>query len=140
MPDTAAPRYLLCRQTVTLYHPDPAARTVTRTVLRDVFLDHRRRAADTARGPRDATSFVLIVPQASARWGEEYTLAPHDRVLDGEGPEVAYEDWLRWLPAQQPGLCVVQYVDLKTIAGSPCHIEAGGYWTESGTGAHSLTN
>lgn len=85
-------RWPLCRQTVTLYHADPAARQVTRVVVRGAFLDHRRREVmDTA--SQSGTAFLLIIPERSARWGVDYTLAPHDRVYDGEGPEVSYDGW-----------------------------------------------
>lgn len=125
MPEACLPRYPLCRQTVTLYHADPAARNVTRTVVRGVFLDSRRRGALGAAGAREESGFLLIIPQASARFGADYTLAPHDRVLAGEGPAVAYPDWPDFLPATVPGLCTVQYVDAKTRGGVPCHVEAG---------------
>ena len=45
----AAPlQYPLCCQTVTLYHADPAAHTITRTVVQGVHFDTRRR--ETAAG------------------------------------------------------------------------------------------
>lgn len=131
-------RWPLCRQTVTLYHADPAARTVTRTVVRGVFLDRRRRAAPDADGLRGATAFLLILPQRAAPAGG-YALAPQDRVLEGEGPEIGYDAWPDFVPAAVPGLCVVQYVDPKTAGGAPTHVEAGGYWTTAGSGAHTLT-
>lgn len=133
------PCYPLCRETVTLYHADPAAQSVARTVVRGAFLDSRRRAAAEAAGAQDATAFLLIIPQAAAAFGRDYTLAPGDRVLPGEGPAVPYAQWPAFLPAAVPGLCAVQYVDPKAVGGVPCHVEAGGYWTGSGTGARSLT-
>lgn len=139
-------QYPLCRQTVTLYHADPAAGTVTRTVLRGVFYDCRRRetaAAASAAGadPSGAagTAFLLVIPAKTAVYGQDYTLAVHDRVFDGEGPELAYSDWADFTPAKVPGLAGVQYVDPKTMGGVPCHLEAGGWWSRSGSGAHSLT-
>ena len=45
----AAPlQYPLCCQTVTFYHADPAAHTITRTVVQGVHFDTRRR--ETAAG------------------------------------------------------------------------------------------
>ena len=45
----AAPlQYPLCCQTVTFYHADPAAHTITRTVVQGVHFDIRRR--ETAAG------------------------------------------------------------------------------------------
>lgn len=131
--------YPLCRQTVTLYHADAAARTVARTMVRGAFLDSRRRSARTASGEEGSTAFLLVIPQAAARYGQDYTLAPGDRVLPGEGPAVGYDDWPAFVPAAVAGLCVVQYVDPKQRGGVPCHVEAGSHWTGSGIGAHSLT-
>ncbi len=139
MPEASLPRYALCRQTVTLYHADPAQKAVARTVVRGAFLDTRRRAVQDAAGTQGANAFLLIIPQAAAAYGTAYTLAPGDRVLAGEGPAVPYAQWPGFVPAAVPGLCVVQYVDPKTLGGVPCHVEAGGYWTGSGTGARSLT-
>ena len=42
--------------------------------------------------------------------------------------------------AGTPVLAAVQYVDCKTAAGQAAHVEAGGWWTRSGSGAHSLSN
>ena len=117
---TAPLQYPLCCQTVTLYHADPAAHTIT---------------AGSA-----ATAFLLVIPEKHAAFGRDYTLEPHDRVLAGTGPEVSYTQWLDFTPAKVPGLAAVQYVDCKTAAGQTAHVEAGGWWTRSGSGAHSLSN
>ena len=115
-------RWPLCRQTVTLYHADPAARQVTRVVVRGAFLDHRRREVmDTA--SQSGTAFLLIIPERSARWGVDYTLAPHDRVYDGEGPEVSYDGWPAFVPASVPGLAAV-----PRSAGSFPHCRMQGIW------------
>ena len=87
-----------------------------------------------------ATAFLLVIPEKHAAFGQDYTLEPHDRVLAGTGPEVSYTQWLDFTPAKVPGLAVVQYVDCKTAAGQAAHVEAGGWWTRSGSGAHSLSN
>ncbi|MEE0802068.1 MAG: hypothetical protein U0L91_12490 [Gemmiger sp.] len=134
------PDYRLCRQTVTLYHADHTARTVTRTVLHGVFLDHRRREVVLESGSEAGSAFLLVIPETSARRGSDYTLQVHDRVLEGEGPDVAYDDWNKFLPGLVEGLVSVQYLDPKQIGGVPCHLEAGGWWTHSGSGAHSLSN
>lgn len=94
----------------------------------------------TEQGQNRASAFLLIIPERSARREADYTLAPGDRVLPGEGQAVAWADWDAFVPALVPGLCCVQYVDPKDWQGSPCHLEAGGWWTRSGSGAHSLTN
>ena len=104
----AAPlQYPLCCQTVTFYHADPAAHTITRTVVQGVHFDTRRReTAAGGSGPAGsaATAFLLVIPE------------------------------------KVPGLAAVQYVDCKTAAGQAAHVEAGGWWTRSGSGAHSLSN
>ncbi len=116
----AAPlQYPLCCQTVTFYHADPAAHTITRTVVQGVHFDTRRR--ETAAGGSG--------PAGSAA-----------TVFAGTGPEVSYTQWLDFTPAKVPGLAAVQYVDCKTAAGQAAHVEAGGWWTRSGSGAHSLSN
>ena len=53
---------------------------------------------------------------------------------------MSYTQWLDFTPAKVPGLAAVQYVDCKTVAGQAAHVEAGGWWTRSGSGAHSLSN
>ena len=46
-------QYPLCCQTVTFYHADPAAHTITRTVVQGVHFDTRRReTAAGGSGPR----------------------------------------------------------------------------------------
>ena len=98
----AEPGYPLCRQTVTLYHPDPDAGTVTRTVVRGAFLDRRVRMVHTEQGQNRASAFLLIIPERSARRDADYTLAPGDRVLPGEGQAVAWADWDAFVPALVP--------------------------------------
>lgn len=141
MPDPVL-RYPLCRQTATIYHLDEEAQAVTRTVLHGVFLDLRSRRTTTETGRQEAEAFLLIIPRAAARWAEDYTLAPGDKLLAGTGPQVDWDGWETFVPATAPGLCCVQYVHPKYLdgAGAPCHIEAGGWWTRTGSGAHSLTN
>lgn len=104
----------LCGETVTLYHPDPAAQTVCRRVL-------------------------LVIPEAAGQYGVGYTLDPGDRVLLGEGPGVAWADWPGFVPAAVAGLAVVAYVLPLRLRGRVHHVEAGAWWNASGTGAHSLT-
>ena len=67
MPELAYP---LCRQTVTLYHPDAAAGRVVRAVVTGAFLDRRVRVSATETGRARALAFVLIIPQRSARYGQ----------------------------------------------------------------------
>lgn len=137
-------RYSLCSGTVTLYHADPAARSVVRTVVEGVHFDSRRRetveAGSAAPAGGAGTAFLLVIPEKSASYGKDYTLRPHDRVFDGIGPTVSYAQWPDFTPARVEGLAVVQYVDPKRRGGQAAHLEAGGWWTRSGSGAHSLTN
>jgi hypothetical protein len=63
----AAPlQYPLCCQTVTFYHADPVAHTITRTVVHGVHFDTRRReTAAGGSGPAGsaATAFLLVIPE-----------------------------------------------------------------------------
>lgn len=67
----AAPlQYPLCCQTVTFYHADPAAHTITRTVVQGVHFDTRRReTAAGGSGPTGsaATAFLLVIPENMRR-------------------------------------------------------------------------
>lgn len=69
----AAPlQYPLCCQTVTFYHADPAAHTITRTVVHGVHFDTRRReTAAGGSGPAGsaATAFLLVIPEKHAAFG-----------------------------------------------------------------------
>lgn len=136
MAERAPFRWALCRQTVTLYHPDHDAGTVTRTLLHGVFFDARRRETLDGDGAEGSGSFLLIIPAGA----EPFSLVPGDRVMEGEGPVLDYAGWADFSPANTPGVAAVQYVDRKTLRGIVTHTEAGGWWTSGGTGAHSLTN
>lgn len=133
-------RYALCTQVVTLYHPDEQTRQVVRTVLDGVFLDRRVKMNRTETGQQQAQAFLLVIPAAAGQPGRDYTLEPGDRVLEGQGPNLGWDEWPAFVPARQAGLCCVQYVAPKTLGRRLCHLEAGGWWTRSGSGAHSLTN
>lgn len=126
-------------QTVTLYHGDAAAKTVTRTVLQGVYLQKGRRELPDAAGARGGDSVLVVIPQSAARWGVDYTLAPNDRLCAGEGPALDWEAFAAFVPGADPAAAVVQYVLPLTLAGQPHHVEAGAWWQAGGTGAHSLT-
>ena len=130
----------LCTQTVTLYHPDPDSETVTRTLVAGVFLDRRVKMNFTETGCQAAQAFLLVIPAAAGEPGDAYTLEPGDRIFEGSGPELSWQEWPEFLPALREGICCVQYVDPKKVRGRFSHLEAGGWWTRSGSGAHSLTN
>lgn len=126
-------------ETVTLYHPDVANKAVVRTVLRGVFWQQGRRALPDVTGTRQGAAMLLVVPEATARYGLDYTLAPGDRLLPGEGPALTWADWPGFVPAAVANVAVIQYVLPMRLRGRPHHVEAGAWWNGSGTGAHSLT-
>lgn len=113
--------YRLCNQTVTIYHWDGAS-TYTRKVIKDgAFLDFKKTQNVEKTGSEEVNSFLLVIPGASV------PVAVGDKVLCGEGPEVASrEEWAAFIPAKVEGLCVVKYVDPKYWRGSVVHTEAGG--------------
>lgn len=113
--------YRLCNQTVTVYHWD-GAETYTRKVIREgAFLDFKKVQNVDKTGSKEANSFLLVVPGASV------PVAVGDKVILGEGPEVATrEAWAAFTPAKNPGLGVIKYVDPKYWRGSVVHVEAGG--------------
>lgn len=129
----------LCGQTVTLYHPDEAGGTVTRTVVQGVSWQRGRRRMPNAQGTREGSVLLLVIPETAARYGVDYTLAPGDRAVLGEGPDLPWEDWPDFIPAAGEA-AILEYVTPFTLRGAPHHVEAGGWWTTAGTGAHSLTN
>ena len=120
--------YRHCDRVVTLYHPDHAARTVTRAVVRGAYLDDKRVSSTDRTGTSAANRFLLILPECHARFGVDYTLAPLDKVLLGAGPVVEYDGWASFIPSAVEHLSVVKYVDEQWFAGARCHVEAGGWY------------
>lgn len=112
--------YRLCNQTVTIYHWD-GKETYTRKVIRNAFLDFKKTQNVDKTGSHEANAFLLIVP------GPTVPVAVGDKVLLGEGPEVATrEEWAALIPSKVEGLVVVKYVDPKYWHGCIVHTEAGG--------------
>ena len=112
--------YRLCSQTVTIYHRD-GGETYTRTVVRNAFLDFKKNRNVDKTGSKEANAFLLVVP------GSQVTVAVGDKVLHGEGPELASrEEWAALIPSKAEGLAVVKYVDRKYWNGAVAHTEAGG--------------
>ena len=112
--------YSLCNQTVTVYHWD-GKDTYTRKVFTDAFLDFKKTQNVDKTGSSEAKGFLLVIP------GPSVPVAVGDKVLLGEGPEIATrEAWASFIPAKVPGLVVVKYVDPKYWHGSIVHTEAGG--------------
>lgn len=112
--------YGKCNQTVTIYHQE-APGSYARKVVRRAFLDFKKTQNVDKTGSREVNSFLLVIPCS------EQCVFTGDKVLLGEGPEITTrEAWAAFLPAQVPGLVVVQYVDPKYWNGKLVHVEAGG--------------
>ena len=127
----------LCRQTVTLYHR--SGQTVTRTVLRGVFVQQGRRQKPDVAGAKAGTMLFLVLPAACGTPGTDYTLEPGDRLTEGEGPAVSVQDWPLFVPDARPDVAVVEYVTPYTAGGVLHHLEAGAWWNNQGSGARGLT-
>lgn len=112
--------YSLCNQTVTIYHWDKAE-TYTRKVIHNAFLDFKKTQNVDKTGSSEVNTFLLVIP------GSEVPVAVGDKVIHGEGPEIASrEDWAAFIPAKIPELGVVKWVDPKYWCDSIVHTEAGG--------------
>lgn len=110
--------YRLCNQTVTIYHKD--GDKFTRKTVK-AFLDMKKTQNVDKTGSKEANSFLLVVP------GDTQACYVGDKVYLGEGQEITTaEQWRSFIPANVPGLCVVQYVDVKIWNGQIVHTEAGG--------------
>ena len=119
LPHSSPVSYVLCTQTVTVYHRD--GDTYKRTVYNQAFLDFRKTETTSNTGNRESNRFLLIIP------GETVAVSVGDKVMMGEGPVVSTrEEWAKLIPATTPGLVVVQYVDPKYWNGRVVHTEAGG--------------
>lgn len=91
-------------------------------------------AADQAAGAAAEASGDL----REMRYGVDYKLAAGDRVLLGEGAEVAWADWGRFVPVAVDGLGVITYVLPLYLRGGLHHVEAGAWWSAGGAGAGRL--
>lgn len=110
--------YRLCNQIVTIYHKDGDS-FIQETVK--AFLDMKKTQNVDKTGSKEANSFLLVVP------GNAQACYVGDKVYLGDGPEIATaEAWRSFIPAKVPGLCVVQYADVKYWDGKIVHTEAGG--------------
>lgn len=72
------------------------------------------------------------------RYGVDYKLAAGDRVLLGEGAEVTWDEWSRFVPVEVDGLGVITYVLPLYLRGGLHHVEAGAWWSAGGAGAGRL--
>lgn len=112
--------YGLCKQTVTIYHWD-GKEGYTRKVITNAFLDFKKVQNVDKTGSSEVNAFLLVIPGATV------PVAVGDKVLHGEGPEIATRDaWAGFVPAKVEGLVVVKYVDPKYYRGQLVHTEAGG--------------
>lgn len=110
--------YRLCNQKVTIYHREGDTFTQKSVVA---FLDLKKTQNVDKTGSKEANSFLLVVP------GGTQACFVGDKVLLGEGKEIATADaWRSFIPANVPGLCIVQNVDVKFWNGKIVHTEAGG--------------
>ena len=126
-------------QTVTVYHPVAAKKRVDRFILREVFCQLGSREVPDAAGAKRGAAMLLVVPETErTRFGTEYKLAAGDRVLLGDGPEVAWADWGGFVPAEVDGLGVITYVLPLYLRGRLHHVEAGAWWSAGGAGAGRL--
>ena len=108
--------YSLCRDTVTLYRL--CGDEVRRWALDNCFLQMGEKLVEDSYSPQLQRNFLLIVPP-------EQQVLPGDRVIDGPGPQVGLAQWDGFIPANVPGLCLVQYVQRYYVLGSHSHTEAG---------------
>lgn len=72
------------------------------------------------------------------RYGVDYKLAAGDRVLLGEGADIAWDEWGRFVPVEVDGLGVITYVLPLYLRGGLHHVEAGAWWNAGGAGAGRL--
>lgn len=114
--------YSLCNQTVTLYHWCGGDSVTRRVIEKGAFLDFKKAQDVSKTGSKEVNSFLLVIPCG------EIFVAVEDKVLHGEGPEIATRaDWVEeFIPSKVPGLAVVKYVDPKYWHGRLVHVEAGG--------------
>ena len=117
---TAPVHYGLCNQTVTIYHWD-GKEGYTRKIIPNAFLDFKKTQNVDKTGSSEVNAFLLVIPGATV------PVAVGDKVLHGEGPEIATRDaWAGFIPSKVEGLVVVKYVDPKYYRGQIVHTEAGG--------------
>ncbi len=113
--------YRLCNQTVSIYHWDGKDQFIRTVIEKGAFLDFKKTQDVSKTGSKEVNSFLLVIPC------DEVPVAVEDKVLHGEGPEIATrEAWAKFIPAMVPGLAVIRYVDPKYWKGRLVHVEAGG--------------
>lgn len=135
--------YSKCNQTVTVYHVDKTGGAIMyrKTIIAGAFLDFRKNANVEKTGATESNAYLLVIPQGVGGKAfvlpqayaalddktDKYTLEAGDKVLLGEGADIATStDWAALLPSNTDGLVMVKYVDPKYWRGEICHVEAGG--------------
>lgn len=114
--------YRLCNQTVTIYHWDGGGTCTRRVIEKGAFLDFKKVQDVSKTGSTEVNGFLLVIPCS-----EEIPVAVGDKVLHGEGPDIADRAaWAEFIPAKVPGLVVVKWVDPKYWKDRLVHVEAGG--------------
>ena len=103
-------------QTVTVYRKEGTQ--VQRRVLEGCFYRWQLEHTEDDRGSRQETTFLLVIP------GKD-PIAPGDRVLEGEGPEITGAEWAAFAPVNVPGLAQVAYVRYCPWNDLVTHTEAG---------------
>ena len=103
---TSPVSYDKCNQTVTVYHKDKDG-TISRTVIRKAFLDHRKNQVIDKTGSRETNAFLLVIPCDSS------PVAVGDKIILGEGPQID--------------------VDSKDWGGKMVYVEVGGGWQRAST-------
>ncbi len=108
--------YDLCRQTVTVY--TKTGDRICRRVAKNCYYQWYDARIVNDQGTHKVRKFLLIQP------GKE-PIAPGDKIVPGEGPEISPEKWDAFLPAKVRGLGEVAYAQPWYWDGHICHYEAG---------------
>jgi len=109
--------YSMCCQRVTVYRKTPAG--IVRAELPGCLLQWQEETSYDRLGRRQERKFLLIQP------GESQQVFPGDRVMEGNGPEVAADQWSAFVPELVANLGEVAYAKAYYWQGSFCHTEAG---------------
>ena len=94
---TAPVDYRLCSQTVTIYHWDGKEAIARKVIEKGAFLDFKKTQDISKTSNTEVNSFLLVIPCS------EVPVAVGDKVLQGEGPELAGRAGLGSFPPKSPG-------------------------------------
>ena len=118
MPKHEAPLdFSLCAMTVTLYH----RADLSRHVLRGVHYEYTDRLTTTQGRSHLEREFLLVIPAASLPEAWDRWIAPGDKVLLGEGPEL--DKWEALTPAATPSLSIITQIRKRTFQDTLTHLE-----------------